>query len=226
MQSNLSTAVIGYGSLMNNLQSKNYHNGQRHGPTLQVHLDNSPHFSSLTKVGAEGEKLFRIDTTLQLPVSLKGKSGIGTENRRFTRVIDPEQGIPARSIAYAISNFRILSETISNVAAREGANSPELICYLTRDQISNGRTTIVTKDNSYKGNIGVLTEDHAKKIAEWADRHGFGSVVWASFAVKTTPNKRTQELQSDPKLLDNTKKYIRDIPFSLLSNAEKAILEM
>ncbi len=91
MQGNLSTAVLGYGSLMNNLQSMNYHTHQRYGSTLHVHLDNA---STLEKVGAEGKKVFRIDPGLTLPVSLKGKAGGDTTNRRFTRVIDPGQGIP------------------------------------------------------------------------------------------------------------------------------------
>ena len=228
MQGHLSTAVLGYGSLMNNLQSINYHTHERYGSTLHVHLDNDSNFSTLEKVGAEGKKVFRIDPSLTLPVALKGKAGGDTENRRFTRVIDPSQGIPGRPIAYAISDFDSLTQTIQDVAAREGttANS-QFICHLTRDQNSNGGTTIHSSSGkTYKGNIGVLTQTQAKKVANWADKHGFGSVVWASFAVKTTASQRTQELGTNSILLNNTKQYIRDVPSSIRSDAENAILRM
>jgi hypothetical protein len=133
MQANL-TAVLGYGSLMNNLQSMNYHTHERYGSILHVHLDNG---STLEKVGAEGKKVFRIDPDLKLPVSLKGKAGADTNNRRFTRIIDTSEGIPNRPIAYAISDFNSLNDTIADVAAREGAKSTsKYICHLTRDQNS------------------------------------------------------------------------------------------
>lgn len=228
MQGNLPTAVLGYGSLMNNLQSLNYHTHERYGSTLQVHLDQDSRFTNLEKVGKEGEKVFRIDPSLTLPVSLKGKAGEGTPNCRFTRVIDPGQGIPSRPVAYAISDNNSLGDAIKDVAAREGASATSrYICYLTKDQQRGGTTIRSSNRHNYKGNIGVLNETQAKKIADWAEQHGFGSVVWASFAVKTSPSERTRELNQDREtLLNNTKQYILDVPSFLRSDAEKAILSM
>lgn len=224
----LTVAVLGYGSLINNLQSLNYNTHERYGSTLHVHLDHDPSFSNLKQVGANGEKVFRIDPELKLPVALKGKAGGVTENRRFTRVIDPGKGIPGRPVAYAISDFNSLKKTIQDVAAREGTSpDSQFICHLTNDQHTTGDIRIKSSNGKiYRGKIGVLNKKQAKKIADWADKHNFGSVVWASFAVKTTPMERIQELRNDPILLENTKQYIRDVPAPLRSQAEKEILEM
>jgi hypothetical protein len=218
MNTNTNIAIIGFGSIVNNLHSDVYNH------TLQI----------------EGSFDFPSKTELSLPIRMSRQSSAGTEDRRITVVVDPHAS-PER-VGVARSAKHNLSAAIEDLRRREGTIITN-ICYLAKANFrglpSTTPHTISVEGVQYAGNFSGndsnyhLTTDQTKKIAVWLKSSGYDAVIWTGLSpnimtTEGTSGERGREilplLRNDPTLLINTQRYISQLPDIFKTTLQKKIL--
>ncbi len=141
-----------------------------------------------------------VPTDLGLPVRLGRLSKKQRRDRRITMILHP--GAKEEPVFYAISRFTALQPAIENLQKREGCPTSRYIGFVD------------LKTNQSKSQI----QDVATKVKEWAQRRGFDAVIWTDLPSKGVvfgENSNGEEilplLDRDPTLLENTKRYIRNL---------------
>lgn len=187
-------AVLGFGSLINNLHSANY------GGMLEVKKPPGNH-PIANGLNIRPDSPFVPVDGLKLPVRLGRISGAGTPQRRITMVLC--QGASDETVYFADSKFDNLNQAIQNLKEREGLASPQAIGYVN---VSNG--------SSRSRMQGV-----AERVSAWAKANGYDAVIWTDLepkGIQFEPGSTGREiiplLEQDPLLRQNTQKYIRDLP--------------
>lgn len=217
---NTNIAVIGFGSIVNNLYSPVYDH------TLQI----------------EGKFTFPPKEELSLPIRMSRLSSAETENRRITVVVDPQAS--AECVAFACSAKHALPEAIEDLRKREGTILSH-ICYLAKSHFDEKclpfPDTIIVEEKQYKGKLAgrdtqyKLRDEQAQIIARWLSKNSYQAVIWTGLPpnIRTEPGipgTRGREilplLQADPLLLENTQCYIANLPDVFKMALQKEISAM
>lgn len=186
--------VIGFGSLVNNPHSEVY------GRTLEVRR---PRGDFPRPTGVRADSPFVLAEGLRLPTRLGRWSNEDTGNERLTLVL--AEGASQEQVYVAESKFNNLNEAIRNLREREGI--PES----GKDNIGYVNLNARTK----RSKITVV----GARIEEWARQNRFNAVIWTDlppkgvqFGANSTGREVMPLLQNNPRLLENTKKYIESLP--------------
>jgi hypothetical protein len=219
MEFGLNIAVVGFGSIVNNLYSVVYDH------TLEI----------------EGNFSFPAKEELSLPIRMSRLSSTNTPERRITVVVDPN-ATPER-VGVAKSAKNSLKAALIDLQKREGTTLNN-ICYLAKNNLAGldelAPPHQVTLDNTtYKGKLSgkdsnyKLTEEQTKKIAHWLKNSGYDAIIWTGLPpnISTTRGNygsRGREiiplLQGDQTLLINTQAYIRNLPEIFRTSLQNKIL--
>jgi hypothetical protein len=192
------TAVLAWGSLVNQPESPVY------GAKLEI----------------EGN--FVEASGLKLPIRMSRLSSANTDNRRYTLVID--QNATDEKVYAAVSKLRNLAQAKENLQKREGT-TPANICYLKMGQASaNEEENFYLNDSVWSGKKGTqLSANKAQEIISWAQQNNYDAVIWTGLAPNISSNNGSsgsrgreilKSLSEDPILLNNTKAYIRLLPYT------------
>jgi cell wall-associated NlpC family hydrolase len=193
----MNIAVIGYGSLVNQLHSPVYNQ------TLQVEAPQQNGAATAHQYNIAADSPFVPAENLKLPVRLGRISAANTEERRITAVIDDHASDEV--VFYAKSKFSNLNEAIKNLREREG--------------ISAENNTYIGYVNLRMGNSRSRSDTVAQKVHTWAHSQGFDAVIWTDlpskgvqFGPQSTGREILPLLDNNETLLKNTAAYIRLLP--------------
>lgn len=195
MEPNFRIAVLGFGSLPNQIHSDVYNK------TLEVTKPVVP-YVDISQTNLNPNSPFLPAQGLKLPVRLGRISGIGTDERRMTCVLF--KGASDEPVYFAQSKFSDLNQAIKNLREREGIDSQyyHRIGYVN---LSNGKTR-------------SRLPEVAEKVRNWALAKGFHAAIWTDLPEKgihfpegSTGREIEPLLAQDPILLANTKKYIKNL---------------
>jgi hypothetical protein len=181
----LRIAVIGYGSLPNQL--RNY------GATLEVEAPAEPFPSGLN---LNPDSPFR-PAGLSLPVLLGRVSGAGTEARRITMILQP--GATDVPVLYAVSRYTNLRQAKENLRKREGCQTGA-IGYVRQRRSKSRIPEIADK-------VRIWARQKGFDAVIWTDLEAEG----VEFGAQPTGREILPLLTRDLLLLRNTKAYIRNL---------------
>jgi len=204
-------AVLAYGSLINELS--------RGGHTLEV------------------KNIFQ-PAPFILPISMRRHSSQGSDNERITAVIDNSQG-QAKAIYFATMNASDLKLARENLSMREGSNGKlTYINYIKKDKPSLATESLIPNttqwytrkpqgEGPYIKDAEISNED-AKKIADWAASNGYDAVIWASYPPNLANEKEAADklvkAKAESNLFKNTVAYINQFPKKAETKFEKAVI--
>lgn len=176
---------------------------------------------------------------LTLPISMRRHSQKESkENERITAIIDKSQGHP-KALYFATMNFSQLKAARENLSWREGSegkltnifyikkNLPDLA---TENSIPGTADWFIRKpqgQGEFMKDV-QLSDEEAKKIADWASSKGYDAVIWCSYPPNLASEKEAAEKlvnpQAGPNLYKNTVEYIQQLPHKAETNFEKAVI--
>lgn len=194
----MKVGIISFGNLVNQADSDiPGHKLQARKPSIPAAADISNQFR------IKENSPFVPAINLELPIRLGRISNSESDLKKVSLVIHPNAS--NERVFYAESKFKNLNDAIKNLREREGIPAD--------DYASIGYVNVIS------GNSRSQHTMVADRIKEWARQNHFDAVIWTDlpprgvdFSPQSTGTEVLPILARDPILLQNTKKYIAELP--------------